>query len=262
MNFPRQERIFDIEEKWRQKIIKHAHEDAYYFLRAQVDGFMEGTADKTKAYESYQSSFMDSLIKHYYSYSNLVRRSFKVTFKPLLERLSEKGTTGYKVETDPLTLTVFLKNGSMTFTDSDQGLFVGVNDYKVKVSHWNEDMVDLLEIVLDECQESETIRKIDELLIEYKTEEIRNQILVTTVEGYVHKKLPSGSYKIRSCCITYFNDCFASTSPKFIKITFVVAQVSAGYRFNVFNTSNMRSAPKLIPTPLTPSIPKTPVKLS
>ena len=49
MNFPRQERIFDIEEKWRQKIIKHAHEDAYYFLRAQVDGFMEGTADKTKA---------------------------------------------------------------------------------------------------------------------------------------------------------------------------------------------------------------------
>ena len=208
MNFPRQERIFDIEEKWRQKIKKHAHEDAYYFLRAQVDGFMEGTADKTKAYESYQSSFMDSLIKHYYSYSNLVRRSFKVTFKPLLERLSEKGTTGYKVETDPLTLTVFLKNGSMTFTDSDQGLFVGVNDYKVKVSHWNEDMVDLLEIVLDECQESETIRKIDELLIEYKTEEIRNQILVTTVEGYVHKKLPSGSYKIRSCCITYFNEIF------------------------------------------------------
>ena len=108
MNFPRQERIFDIEEKWRQKIIKHAHEDAYYFLRAQVDGFMEGTADKTKAYESYQSSFMDSLIKHYYSYSNLVRRSFMVTFMRLLERLSETGTIGYKVEIAPLTFIVFL----------------------------------------------------------------------------------------------------------------------------------------------------------
>ncbi|MBR4977756.1 MAG: hypothetical protein IKY95_02240 [Bacteroidales bacterium] len=208
MKFYEEDRIFDIDEEWRQKIIQSAHRYAFDSLTSKVDGFMEGSADKTKTYLSYRSSFMDSLIKHYYSHSELVRRSFKRTFTPLLERLAQKGASEYMVETNPLTLTIFLKNGAISFTDSEEGIYVGVDDYRTRVSHWNEDMVDLLEIVLDECQKDETILKIDRMLIEQKTELMKNDILIATVKALIQKKLPKDSYTIKSNCITVFKEVF------------------------------------------------------
>ena len=208
MKFYEEDRIFDIDEEWRQKIIQSAHRYAFDSLTSKVDGFMEGSADKTKTYLSYRSSFMDSLIKHYYSHSELVRRSFKRTFTPLLERLAQKGASEYMVETNPLTLTIFLKNGAISFTDSEDGIYVGVDDYKRRVSHWNEDMVDLLEIVLDECQKDETILKIDRMLVEHRSELIKNDIIIATVKALVQKKLPEDTYTIKTSCVTAFKEVF------------------------------------------------------
>ena len=208
MKFYKEDRIFDIEDEWRQKIIQSAHRYAFDSLSSKAKGFMDGPADKTQTYLSYRSNFMESLIAHYYSHSESVRRSFKITFMPLLERLAQKGVTEYKVETNPLTLTVFLSNGSISFTDSEQGIYVGVDDYRRRVSHWSEDMVDLLEIVLDECQKDETILKIDRMLIERKTELMKNDILIATVKALIQKKLPKDTYTIKSNCITVFKDVF------------------------------------------------------
>ena len=208
MKFYKEDRIFDIEDEWRQKIIQSAHQYAFDSLSSKAKGFLDGQADKTQTYFSYRSNFMESLIDHYYSHSELVRRSFKITFMPLLERLAQKGVTEYKVETNPLTLTVFLNNGSISFTDSEEGIYVGVDDYRRRVSHWSEDMVDLLEIVLDECQKDETILKIDRMLIEQKTELMKNDILIATVKALIQKKLPKDSYTIKSNCITVFKEVF------------------------------------------------------
>ena len=208
MKFYEEDRIFDIDHEWRQKIIQSAHRHAFDSLTSKVEGFMDGAADKTETYLNYRAGFMESLIDHYYSHSEPVRKSFKITFMPLLERLAQKGVTEYKVETNPLTLTVFLNNGSISFTDSEQGIYVGVDECKRKVSHWSEDMVDLLEIVLDECQKDETILKIDRLLIEHKTEQMKNNILIATVKALIQKKLPKGTYTIKTNCITVFKEVF------------------------------------------------------
>lgn len=208
MKLYEEDRIFDIDHEWRQKIIQSAHRHAFDCLTSKVEGYLNEAADKTQTYLSYRSDFMESLIDHYYSHSELVRRSFKITFMPLLERLAQKGVTEYKVETNPLTLTVFLSNGSISFTHSEQGIYVGVDEYKRKVSHWCEDMVDLLEIVLDECQKEETIQKIDRLLIDYKTEQLKNYILVATVKALIQKKLPKDTYTIKTNCITVFKEIF------------------------------------------------------
>ena len=101
-----------------------------------------------------------------------------------------------------------MKNGAISFTDSEEGIYVGVDDYRTRVSHWSEDMVDLLEIVLDECQKDETILKIDRMLIEQKTELMKNDILIATVKALIQKKLPKDSYTIKSNCITVFKEVF------------------------------------------------------
>jgi hypothetical protein len=69
-------------------------------------------------------------------------------------------------------------------------------------------MVDLLEIVLDECQKDETILKIDRLLMEHKTEQMKNNILIATVKALIQKKLLKGTYTIKTNCITVFKEVF------------------------------------------------------
>ena len=186
-----------LDEISRTYIVTCAHKEAH---RSLLDAFESGeiAADEIQeANSKYRSWFVTSLVKQFTRFKK--RHCTKNTsIKRLLERLSEKDVTEYSVTTPPLCLSVRYKGTILSFTYSYEGSIAEVDGFEVKIRNWDEDIVELIDVIYEECQESRIFTCVQTILSRHMTEKVQQGILISTALGLMSAKMKDIDYEIIS----------------------------------------------------------------
>lgn len=158
----------------KKAIVEGAHKEACNDYIDSISNADATELDLTGACSRYKSMFLQALMDKFGRLKGRIENAQNLPFKRLLDRLAEKGVSEYKVTTPPLCLTVKYKGITMSFTCSYEGPIVQVDGFETRVRDWDEDIIELLEIIYNECQMDYEIKdtevKYDEVTIEIKTE--------------------------------------------------------------------------------------------
>lgn len=203
-------REFDLHMK---KAVADAHVAALQDFKNGLRQSLQ-TIDINKAYPRYKIIFIESLLKVFYPPDKTDGNVSTVNFKPILDRLAQKGAEDHWISTNPLCLTAILNNAKMTFKQDYHYQLVSVDDYEIKVSRWEANIVDILEAIHLNCQEEEIEKRLNTCFFDYKREIMREDIMNTTVKAIVKERLREEEYKIMGQGATWWGGVWINIETK------------------------------------------------
>ena len=181
----------------RKEIVAKAHKAAHSHLMDALDTNAISADDMQEAYSNYKSWFLESLSRQFTRFKR--RQAQKnTTFKRLLDRLAENGVTEHSITTPPLCLSVKYKGTKVSFTYSYEGAIAEVDGFRVKICDWDEDIVELIDAIYEECQESKIFAYVHTILSRHMTEKVQQGILISTAMGLMRAKMKDIDYEIIS----------------------------------------------------------------
>lgn len=188
--------MYILDEISKKQIVKKSHEVATNAFIDNLGDVDVSDLDMEDSYSRYKSLFIDALLKRFRRLKQWTQDDQEISFKRLLDRLSEKGVTEHMVTTPPLCLTVKYKGMTMSFTYSYEGAFAFVDGIEVRVRSWDEDIIELLEIIHSECQPSELCSHVESSLKDYMTARVQSRIMIAIALGIIKKRLAGIEYQI------------------------------------------------------------------
>ena len=186
-----------LDEISRANLVTCAHKEAHRYLLDALES-AEIVADEIQeANSKYRSWFVTSLVKQFNRFKqNHCKKDTSI--KSLLERLSEKGVTEYSVTTPPLCLAVRYKGTTISFTYNYEGATAAVDGFEIGIKNWDEDIVELIDAIYEECQESKIFAYVHTILSRHMTEKVQQGILISTAMGLMRAKMKDIDYEIIS----------------------------------------------------------------
>lgn len=188
-----------LDEVLKKALIEGAHKEACNDFIDSIGGVNATEFDMSGSCLEYKSMFLQALMDKFGRLKGQIENAKNLPFKRLLDRLAEKGVTEYKVTTPPLCLTVKYKGITMAFMYSYEGAIVQVDEFQTRVRNWDEDIVELLEIIYNECQEPNIIHHVEHSAKTYMANKIHNDILTSTALGIIKARLSDMDYEIKDC---------------------------------------------------------------
>jgi hypothetical protein len=181
----------------KKAIVEGAHKEACNDYIDSISNADATELDLTGACSRYKSMFLQALMDKFGRLKGRIENAQNLPFKRLLDRLAEKGVSEYKVTTPPLRLTVKYKGMTMSFTCSYEGPIVQVDGFETRVRDWDEDIIELLEIIYNECQEANIIYHVEHSAKAYMANKIQDEILISTALGIIKARLSDMDYEIK-----------------------------------------------------------------
>ena len=193
--------MYVLDEMSKVHIVERAHKEAERDIINSLEFEDLTTEGIGKACSQYKFCFLNSLLK---DFNRIKRKSVDARVLPikrLLDRLAEKGVTEHSVTTPPLCLTVKYKGFILSFTYDYDGAVATVNGFEVRVPNWDEDIIELLEAVHTELDESRIYSRVQSIMEEFMSDKIQKDIILSTALGIIRSKLSDIEYEVISKCV-------------------------------------------------------------
>lgn len=188
--------MFILDEISKDNIVKKAHNEASEDLINSLK--YEGMSEEkiAEACAAYRDCFLQGLFKRFNRIKKKGVDARVLPIKRLLDRLAEKGVTEYRVTTPPLCLTVKYNGMTLSFTYGYEGAIATVNGFDVRVPNWDEDIIELLEAIHTELQESNIYSHVRSTMTEYMANEVQKSIMISTALGIIREIFKDIDYEI------------------------------------------------------------------
>lgn len=181
----------------RKEIVAKAHKAARSHLMDALDTNAISADDIQEAYSNYKSWFLESLSRQFTRFKR--RQAQKnTTFKRLLDKLAENGVTEHSITTPPLCLSVKYKGTKVSFTYSYEGAIAEVDGFRAKICDWDEDIVELIDIIHEECQDSKLFSRVHPIVSTHLAFKVQQKIMISTALGIMKAKMKDIEYEIIS----------------------------------------------------------------
>ena len=187
----------------RRELIDAAHKEACNeFFNNQYDAYAPET-DMNEGCSVYKSKFLQTLTEKFSCIKERIQDGQNLPYKRLPDRLAEMGVTEYNVTTPPLCLTVKYNGMTISFMHSYEGSLIQVDGFQSKIWYWDEDIVELIEIIYMECQEANIIDHVGRSKKTHMTNKIENEMLVSFVLGIIKARLSDLDYEIKETDVRF-----------------------------------------------------------
>ena len=190
--------MYVLDEISKVHIVERAHKEAERDIINSLEFEDLTTEGIGKACSQYKTCFLNSLLKDFNRIKQSSSDARLLPIKRLLDRLAEKGVTEHTVTTPPLCLTVKYKGFILSFTYDYDGAVATVNGFEVRVPNWDEDIIELLEAVHSELDESRIYSRVQSIMEEFMSDKIQKDIILSTALGIIRSKLSDIEYEVIS----------------------------------------------------------------
>ena len=144
--------------------------------------------------DEYQDTFIHRLFERINSEAD---NSQSISLAYIEVSLRKRGITAIRRTVTPFGLYVTYKGLEFAFTNSSYGRVIKINNHIEYTSYcWHENLIDLLDIICEECDEAKIYPMIEEVIQESMKEIIRRDILIATANSIIRDRFRDEGYSV------------------------------------------------------------------
>lgn len=179
-------------------------------LRHQLK-YTAGIANLSEIVEEYRQVFIHRLMNVIYSDADCSENMSLARIELTLRR---KGMTAIRRTTTPSGLYLTYKGWEFAFTISSYGRTFKVNDYDDYTSYfWHESIIDLIDIICEECEASKVYPIVEQLVQESMKEKVQRDILLTTADSILRDRFQDENYSVAAASVDGVNIVYYLRTP-------------------------------------------------